>query len=92
MWALASGDNLFRGVHREDGEYDAAMHLAQMIAVLGPPEADLIRNQTNSYHCWTTDNANEQGERWTDANTLFGGPFFNAHSGIGSHELGPNIN
>ncbi|OAX78096.1 hypothetical protein ACJ72_07601 [Emergomyces africanus] len=51
VWDLFEPDHLFKA-RNSKGQYDDAYHLAQMIAVLGPPPLDFIKRSTNSLKYW----------------------------------------
>lgn len=42
LWNVIQGKELFRQVQDAQGHYDAKAHLAEMIALLGPPPLELI--------------------------------------------------
>lgn len=79
---MYTGRDLFDSLYYEDGfTYCAPRHLAQMICVLGPPDPELIRERTSTYHRWSMRNESDGTIDYHDANSWYGGPFFNAHSG-----------
>lgn len=45
MWDLLENKSLFERPAGEDGEYDAQVHLAQMISLLGPPPPELVKRE-----------------------------------------------
>ncbi|KAK4560702.1 hypothetical protein LTR86_005280 [Recurvomyces mirabilis] len=78
IWRLASGTDLFTALHRPDGTYDAARHLAQMYEALGPPDPALIRKRSEGRWIWSPPVESENGEPCEDACAYYGGPFFDA--------------
>jgi hypothetical protein len=42
VWDIFEGHNLFRGKDPELGVYRGRAHLAEMIALLGPPSAEFL--------------------------------------------------
>jgi serine/threonine protein kinase len=47
VWDLFEGGHLFRGVDPEHGVYRSRAHLAEMIALLGPPPNELLAASKN---------------------------------------------
>lgn len=43
IWDIYEGKLLFRCTEPDESEYSERMHLAEIIAFLGPPEADFVR-------------------------------------------------
>ncbi|OJD18837.1 CMGC/SRPK protein kinase [Emergomyces pasteurianus Ep9510] len=77
LWDIIQGEELFREVHDKEGRYDAKAHLAEMIALLGPPPPNLIAR----YHSvldsnWPKPIQREDGKLCASAREYFGGPFF----------------
>ncbi|CAK4033103.1 CMGC kinase [Lecanosticta acicola] len=81
VWTLASGKDLFTSLYTEKGTYDAAKHLAQMIAVLGPPSPTLIQERSHSGWKWSPAIVNQDGDLCEDARSFYRGPFFESTSG-----------
>lgn len=77
LWDLIHGKELFRNVHDAQGNYDAKSHLAEMIALLGPPPVKLIkRHQSRTEVGWKSFITRMNGKRCANANDFFDGPFF----------------
>ncbi|KAI1124798.1 kinase domain protein [Nemania abortiva] len=88
MWDLLENTSLFGRPAGEDSEYDAHVHLARMVSMLGPPPEKLIcrermyRNAEISLPVY-----NSRGERFTNMNKYWGGPFFTDDNQIYRTEL-----
>ncbi|KAL3459319.1 kinase-like domain-containing protein [Aspergillus heterothallicus] len=78
LWNIIGSKELFRQVYDSDGRYNAKLHLAEMIALLGPPPKELLaRSSIMSKHNWPQPVTNDFGEICNNAQEFFGGPFFN---------------
>ncbi|KAJ6111484.1 kinase-like domain-containing protein [Penicillium sp. IBT 18751x] len=42
LWDMIEGKELFQYIHDEEGRYDPQLHIAEMIALLGPPPPEII--------------------------------------------------
>ncbi|EAW25746.1 putative serine/threonine-protein kinase [Aspergillus fischeri NRRL 181] len=88
LWNILGSQELFQQVYDADGKYDAKSHLAEMIALLGPPpKALLAKSKTMSEHDWPQPVANDTGKLCNNAQEFFDGPFFDAedkfrHNGL----------
>ncbi|KAI5464267.1 kinase domain protein [Mariannaea sp. PMI_226] len=77
MWNLLEDITLFDRPAGEDGEYDAHIHLAQMVSLLGEPPEELIkRERILRTHQLKTPFTNPRGKECTNMNEFWGGPFF----------------
>lgn len=77
MWNMLEDASLFERPAGEDGEYDAHVHLAQMIALLGDPPAELIkRERLLREHRLPRPIVNLRGTEVSNMNEFWGGPFF----------------
>ncbi|KAJ6086034.1 hypothetical protein N7486_010315 [Penicillium sp. IBT 16267x] len=77
MWNIIERTELFEHVHDLKGRYDAKSHLAEMIALLGPPPKELIAKEISmAQHYWPHAVSNESGIPCRNAREYFGGPFF----------------
>lgn len=77
MWNVIERTELFHQVHNMQGQYDAKSHLAEMIALLGPPPGELIaKENAMAQHDWPHPIHNEAGVPCKNAREYFGGPFF----------------
>ncbi|KKZ60947.1 hypothetical protein EMCG_04420 [[Emmonsia] crescens] len=78
-------------VHNTNGQYDAKSHLAEMIALLGPPPGVLLaKSKAMSEHNWPQPVTNDSGALCNNAQEFFGGPFFNAEGKFCYNELIPS--
>ena len=76
MWNLIECTELFNQVHDEHDQYDAKSHLAEIIALLGPPpERLLARENAMAQRNWPDKISNEAGFPSRNAREYFGGPF-----------------
>ncbi|KAJ9209278.1 hypothetical protein DTO166G4_9119 [Paecilomyces variotii] len=79
LWNILGSKELFQQVHNADGTYDAKSHLAEMIALLGPPPKVLLaKSKTMSEQKWPQPVANDTGKLCNSAREFFDGPFFDA--------------
>lgn len=77
MWNLLEDISLFNRPAGEDGEYDAHVHLAQMVSVLGsPPEALILRERMCRKVKLGRVVMNQKGKECETMNEFWGGPFF----------------
>ncbi|KAF3479748.1 uncharacterized protein GIQ15_06724 [Arthroderma uncinatum] len=91
IWDIVDGKELFRQVHDTKGSYDAKTHLAEMIALLGPPPLALIsRIQSMAGYKWPESIKREDGELCESAAQYFGGPFFDKDGKFLHEDLIPN--
>lgn len=80
---------MFQQVHDTNGQYDAKSHLAEMIALLGPPPKAFIAKSKAMSECnWPQPITNDAGELCNNAQEFFGGPFFNAEGGLRTTSYG----
>lgn len=77
MWNLLENVDLFVRPAGEDGEYDAHVHLAQMITLLGPPPEELVKRE-RLFRKYRLEHprVNPQGRECESMNKFWGGPFF----------------
>lgn len=74
---MIESTELFSQVHDDRGRYDSKAHLAGMIALLGPPPAQLLAKSAAMEHFqWPHSIENEAGIACRNAQEFFGGPFF----------------
>ncbi|CAG9945608.1 unnamed protein product [Clonostachys rosea f. rosea IK726] len=77
MWNLLESISLFGRPAGEDGEYDAHVHLAQMVSLLGdPPEEVIQRERISRTHHLERPVMNLRGKECKTMNEYWGGPFF----------------
>lgn len=71
------GRDLFTNIKDDQGHYNGHAHLAQMIALLGPPpNAFLQRERKFRKLTFAPDIQNPKGQPCSNACQYFGGPFF----------------
>ncbi|KND93317.1 Serine/threonine-protein kinase SRPK [Tolypocladium ophioglossoides CBS 100239] len=77
MWNLLEDVSLFDRAAGEDGEYDAHVHLAQMVSLLGDPPEKLIKRE-RIYRKVQLGRlvVNPRGKECKTMNEFWGGPFF----------------
>ena len=79
LWNILGSKELFQQIYDTNGQYDAKSHLAEMIALLGPPPRELLaKAKSMSEHNWPQPVTNDSGELCNNAQEFFHGPFFNA--------------
>ncbi|KZF26771.1 protein kinase [Xylona heveae TC161] len=77
MWDILENTQLFQQAHDTTGHYDAKAHLAEMIALLGPPPKTLLEKADAMLRVeWPDAIQGEGGKLCRNAQQLFGGPFF----------------
>ncbi|RAK95101.1 putative serine/threonine-protein kinase [Aspergillus ibericus CBS 121593] len=90
LWNILGSKELFQQVHDPEGHYDAKSHLAEMIALLGPPPAELLaKSKAMSEHNWPQPVTNDSGKLCNNAQEFSGGPFFNTEGEFQHDELIP---
>jgi hypothetical protein len=74
---MIEGKELFQHIHDQQGRYDAKLHIAEMIALLGPPHPEVIqRYQFMREYSWPQPVRREDDRLCETAEEYFGGPFF----------------
>jgi hypothetical protein len=74
---MIEGKELFRHIHDQEGHYDAKLHVAEMIALLGPPPPEVIqRYQYMREYSRPKPVRREDGRVCETAEEYFCGPFF----------------
>lgn len=77
MFELLEGVDLFEHVRDERGKYSTRKHLANMIALLGPPPSSLIKRERASREMLLPyDVTDDQGKTHSTMAGLYQGPFF----------------
>ncbi|KAF5599293.1 kinase domain-containing protein [Fusarium pseudoanthophilum] len=77
MWNMLENTSLFESIVGEDGEYDAHIHLAQILSLLGePPEALVNRERVYRKLKLGRTIENPRGKACETMNEYWGGPFF----------------
>ncbi|KAJ5683318.1 hypothetical protein N7462_006483 [Penicillium macrosclerotiorum] len=91
LWDMIQGQELFRQVQDSQGRYDAKSHLAEMIALLGSPPAELL---TRSEHMrevrWPMEILNDHGALCNTVEQYFDGPFFDQDGKFLHNDLIPD--
>ena len=85
LWNLLENQDLYRDITSDDGRYYPAKHLAEMIALFGPPPKELLKLEEK----WRlvkypnpppSRNLSEaKGQHCWTAYQFYGGPFFSPH-------------
>jgi len=77
IWNLLENRDLFKPRIRPERSYSPAAHLAEMIALLGPPPQILIMNHARNARRWTWTPMfeNSEGKLCERVEDYFGGPF-----------------
>ncbi|KID93619.1 protein kinase domain protein, partial [Metarhizium majus ARSEF 297] len=83
MWNLMEDVSLFDRPAGEDGVYDAHVHLAQMVSLLGEPDEELIKRE-RFFRNYRLEKPviNSRGKEYKNMNEFWGGPFFNDENNI----------
>lgn len=90
MWNLLEDNNLFERPVGDDGEYDAHVHLTQMVSLQGdPPEA--LANREHIYRKLKLSRRveNLRGKECETMNEFGGGPVFDDNGR--SHKAGRTV-
>ncbi|KAI1125590.1 kinase domain protein [Nemania abortiva] len=88
MWNLLEDVTLFDRPADKDGEYDAHIHLAQMVSLLGDPPQELIeRERLFREHRLQPPVINLRGKECKSMNEFWGGPFFDDDNRILRRDL-----
>ena len=79
IWNLLENENLFRHSCDSQGTHDPRAHIAEMVALFGPPPKTLIDREV----LWNKVKfsypiSNEEGKPCLTARELFKGPFFDS--------------
>ncbi|KAJ6019805.1 protein kinase [Penicillium canescens] len=77
IWDMAQDTELFQQAQDSNGNYDSKAHLAEMIALLGPPPPGFIEASHSTLLLkWPQKIKIYGGELCENAMEMFGGPFF----------------
>ncbi|QKX54061.1 uncharacterized protein TRUGW13939_01144 [Talaromyces rugulosus] len=77
LWDMIEGKELFQHIHDQQGRYDAKLHMAEIIALLGPPPPEIIqRYQFMREYSWPEPVRREDDRVCETAEEYFCGPFF----------------
>lgn len=79
IWNLLEKRDLFEHIHPNQGTYSAQAHIAEMIALLGPPPKELIDREKEGLR-WNSGPrvTNSEGKLCRKASEFYGGPFFDS--------------
>ncbi|KAK9571763.1 hypothetical protein V6Z88_000140 [Aspergillus fumigatus] len=76
-WNVIERTELFRQTNDAQGHYDAKAHIAEMIALLGPPPKELLaKSDAMADFKWPNSIRNERGQLSRNGREYFEGPFF----------------
>ncbi|KAJ5156310.1 hypothetical protein N7492_009113 [Penicillium capsulatum] len=93
LWDMIEGKELFQHIHDREGRYDAKLHIAEMIALLGPPPSEIIqRYQDMREYLWPQPVRREDGRLCATAEEYFCGPFFDENGHFLYEHLIPDRN
>lgn len=74
---MIEGKELFQHIHNQQGQYNANLHVAEMIALLGPPPPEIIqRYQYMREYSWPEPVRRDDGRVCRTAEEYFCGSFF----------------
>ncbi|KAE8154848.1 kinase-like protein [Aspergillus avenaceus] len=77
LWDLLEGKELFQHIYDQNGRYDAKLHIAELIVLLGPPPLEIIqRYQCMREYAWPEPVRREDDRVCETAEEYFCGPFF----------------
>ncbi|KAL4757536.1 putative protein kinase [Aspergillus foveolatus] len=77
LWDMIEGKELFQHIHDQQGHYEAKRHVAEAIALLGPPPPEILqRYQYMREYLWPEPVRREDGRLCETAEEYFCGPFF----------------
>lgn len=80
------GKDLFTNLKDEQGQYNAHAHLAQMIALSGPPPMALLKRERSFRKLtFAPEVQNPKGQPCRNAFQYFDGPFFDDNGKILMH-------
>lgn len=81
-WNIIEGTELFTQVQDAGGNYDAKAHLAEMIALFGPPPKKLLVMSDSMAQAEWSAITDERGKVYENSRDYFGGPFFDGEGRI----------
>ncbi|PKY02286.1 kinase-like protein [Aspergillus campestris IBT 28561] len=92
LWDMVEGKELFRNrIHGQQGRYDAKLHIAEMIALLGPPPPEVIqRYQYTREYSWPEPISGEDNRLCKSVEEFFCGPFFDSNGRFLYEDLIPD--
>ncbi|TKA70545.1 hypothetical protein B0A49_05806, partial [Cryomyces minteri] len=90
MWNLVEKKYLFQNIGSSEGVYSAQAHLAEMIALLGPPPRELLeRGREGRRWKWVPAIEDREGKLCERASDFYGGPFFDSEGEFMHKDLIP---
>ncbi|RAH63465.1 kinase-like protein [Aspergillus piperis CBS 112811] len=91
IWNILEGTELFTQVQDAEGTYLPEAHLAQMIALLGPPPKKLLVMSESMAQVdeWSPAITDERGKIFKNNREYFGGPFFDEEGNFFYNDLIP---
>lgn len=82
-WNIGEGTELFTQVQDAGGNYASKAHLAEMIALLGPPPKKLlVMSESMAQAEWSPTITDDSGKVYENNRDYFGGPFFDGEGKI----------
>ncbi|GKZ69739.1 hypothetical protein AnigIFM50267_004964 [Aspergillus niger] len=91
LWDLTEGKELFQHIHNKQGRYVAKLHMAEMVALLGPPPPEIMqRYQYMREYPWPEPVRREDDRLCETAEEYFDGPFFDTNGRFLHEDLIPN--
>ncbi|KAI3005997.1 hypothetical protein CBS147346_4024 [Aspergillus niger] len=91
LWDLIEGKELFQHIHDKQGRYNAKLHMAEMVALLGPPPPEIMqRYQYMREYPWPEPVRREDDRLCETAEEYFDGPFFDTNGRFLYEDLIPN--
>ena len=86
---MMKGNDLFTDLKDEQGDYNGHAHLAQMIALLGPPPIALLQRERSFRKLtFAPEVRNPAGQTCGNAFQYFGGPLFDDNGKFEKRFLG----
>ncbi|KAE8154409.1 kinase-like domain-containing protein [Aspergillus avenaceus] len=88
-WNMIEGTELFTQV-QDEGNYDSKAHLAEMIALLGPPPEKMLNMSKSMAQVeWSPAITDASGRVYKNNREYFGGPFFDDSGNFLHNDLIP---
>ncbi|OAA54151.1 protein kinase [Niveomyces insectorum RCEF 264] len=92
IWNMLEGRNLFQYLTGPTHTYDARRHMAEMVALLGPPPSRLLQRERASKDVeWDDVYVTAEGRPAKTARGYFGGPFFDVQDNFRFPKLVPSV-
>ncbi|KAG5205245.1 CMGC protein kinase [Trichophyton interdigitale] len=91
MWNMLESRDLFTSLLDDQGNYLPEAHLAEMIALLGPPPMTMIQRERDGMEWkWAPAAQNAAGKMCNTASEWYGGPFFDENGEFRNKEVIPS--